>query len=347
MRTHCGKPFTWALGLVVLLGHGAAWAQGQDSSPGDRYLLIMSELLPGIYDNANQHYFDRRRGLPEPDRHGRVETTITRVEAPQFGEHVFLWVNRSRRPDAADAPPAASYRLATLTAGPGAAQVTMRHYLRMQGEITAADLETIRPSDLRRTEGCDYLFERRAGHFHGAQLERACRFEWEGEDVYTDNVIELAPEGLWFVDHKIRLDTGERITGVASGEPYWLERARLFHCYADIPGVGGGRDEPFERYDGLEIHDKGGVAWFETRSAPARRIGIRLQSVTWHVLNERGGVFNRDSLVLYAMERLSDGTVVDHGYAFTEPEAQRIGNNLKWMLVNCSITPREQARPQM
>ena len=65
------------------------------------------------------------------------------------------------------------------------------------------------------------------------------------------------------------------------------------------------------------------------------------------VLNERGGAFNRNSLVLYAMERLPDGSIQEHGYAFTEPAATRIGNNLKWMLVNCAITPRDEARPEL
>jgi len=72
-----------------------------------------------------------------------------------------------------------------------------------------------------------------------------------------------------------------------------------------------------------------------------------LQAVSWQVLNESNGNFNRDSLVLYAMEKLEDGSVKEHGYAFTAANADRIGMNMKWMLVNCSITPRDQARPEM
>jgi hypothetical protein len=72
-----------------------------------------------------------------------------------------------------------------------------------------------------------------------------------------------------------------------------------------------------------------------------------LRAVTWHVLNEKNGNFNRNSLVLYAMEKLADGSMKEHGYAFTDPAATRIGNNLKWMLVNCAIVPRDAARPEM
>jgi hypothetical protein len=94
------------------------------------------------------------------------------------------------------------------------------------------------------------------------------------------------------------------------------------------------------------------VHWFRSTAYPerglaARDIGLTLRAVTWHVLNEANGNFNRDSLVLSVMERLPDGSVKEHGYAFTDPDAERIAINLKWMLGNCAITPRDQARPEM
>jgi hypothetical protein len=323
-------------------------AQGQDSTVAERNLLVMAELLPGLYDNANQAYFDRRRGLPEDDRHRRVSVEIRRVDAPAFGRYAFLW---SSTATAADGQAQREDRIVTLAAGPGDDEVTMRHYLRMQGLITVEELADLRPGDLRRTDGCDYVFKRRADHFRGVQTPRACRFEWQGNEVYTDNEIQLSRSSLWYVDHKFAATTAVRLTGVGSGEPYWLERARVFHCYADIPGVGGGRNIPFERYDDIRLHDKGGTHWFRTRPTAAepgsRELGISLQAVTWHVLNERNGNFNRNSLVLYVMERLPDGSVKEHGYAFTDPGAERIGHNLKWILVNCAITPRDQARPEM
>lgn len=334
---------TWIVGAACLLLAPAALAQGQDSTPAERNLRVMAELLPGHYDNINQNYFDQRRKLPDADRHVRMSTTITRVEAPAFGPYAFLWVNRTTGADGERA----SWRLATLSADASAEDVVMRHYLRMEGEITAAELATLKPADLRRTEGCDYFFRRRADQFRGAQAEKACRFKWEGRDVYTANTIELAASSLWFVDHKFVAKTGERITGVASGEPFWLERSRLFHCYVDIPGVGGGRDIPFKRWDNITLDDKGGSYWFTSNETPPRELGIRLQNVTWHVLNEKNGYFNRNSLVLYAMEKLPDGSIKEHGYSFTDPTATRAGMNLKWMLINCAMTPRDLARPEM
>jgi hypothetical protein len=337
-----------ALSAALPLSPSPVHAQGQDSTAGERNLRIMVELLPGLYDNANQASFDGRRKLPAADRHARTSTTITRIDAPAFGRHAFLWVNRTETPQGT----VTSSRIATLAAGPGSDEVTMRHYLRMSGDIRPEELATLTPADLRRTEGCDYHFERRAEHFRGLQRPKACRFEWEGQPVYTDNEISLSRGDLFVHDHKYRVKDGQRITGVASGDPYWLERARIFHCYADVPGVGGGVDVPFERFDRFTLHDKGGVHWFRSTAYPerglaARDIGLTLRAVTWHVLNEANGNFNRDSLVLSVMEKLPDGSVKEHGYAFTDPGAERIAINLKWMLGNCAITPRDQARPEM
>lgn len=342
MFSHRGLPALLTfLALVVLPGFAAA--QGQDSTPGERYRLIMSEMLPGVYDNMNQHMFDGRRGLPQADRHKRMRTEITRIEAPHFGAHVFLWVNKYKEGD----QDKETFRVATLEESGSPDEFIMQHYFSDAESLSESDFETLKPGDLQRTDGCDYVFKRRASHFRGRQLSKACQFDWEGKQVYTDNEIELSETGLWFVDHKYVLDTGERITGVASGEPFWLERARKFHCYADVPGVGGGLDIPFERFDDMTLYDKGDFGWFETKLNEERELGVMLQAVTWHLNNEKDGDFNRDSLVLAVMEKMPDGSVTEHGYAFGEKDATRIGVNLKWMLANCAIVPRGEARPEM
>jgi hypothetical protein len=212
-----------ALVGVLALGAPAA-VQGKApaaATPGGS-LQAIARLLPGHYDNAAQSIDDERRSLPPADRHARILTTITRIVAPAFGPHAFLWVNETR----GESGTRRSYRIATLEAGPAAESVTMRHYLRMAGAITTQELATLTPAALRRTEGCDYVFVPTTAGFRGAQLPRACRFEWEGQPVYTDNDISLSPAALSFVDHKFVIATGQRVTGVASGEPFRLERLR-------------------------------------------------------------------------------------------------------------------------
>ena len=124
---------------------------------------------------------------------------------------------------------------------------------------------------------------------------------------------------------------------------YRLHRARAFECYADIPGVGGGRDEPYDRYAGLELHDQGGSAWFTSKEG--RRLGVSMLLVDWPI-NNYEGAFARDSLVVYLSEERDDGRK-ELGYAFTVPDADRIGINLKWILVNCYMQSNESVTPFM
>jgi len=123
-----------------------------------------------------------------------------------------------------------------------------------------------------------------------------------------------------------------------------LHRARQFTCYADIPGVGGGRDIPYTRYDNLSLHDQGAETWFVDEDG--RNLGLRLFNVDWPI-NNYDGYFTRDSLVIYVIEKLDDGSTKEHGYAFTLPEANRIGINLKWLLASCFMISGKVDTPTM
>ena len=107
--------------------------------------------------------------------------------------------------------------------------------------------------------------------------------------------------------------------------------------------MGGGRDEPYDRYAGLELHDQGGSAWFSSKEG--RRLGVSMLLVDWPI-NNYEAAFARDSLVVYVSEETAAGRQ-ELGYAFTVPEADRIGINLKWMLVNCFMQSNADITPFM
>jgi len=121
-----------------------------------------------------------------------------------------------------------------------------------------------------------------------------------------------------------------------------LDRARIFSCYIDLPGVGGGRDIPFKRYQISDVHDLGGEKWVTTDDG--QEIGINLFRVMW-TFNNLEGVFTRPSFVMYIKTKEEGNSVKEVSYAWTEPDAQRIGINLKWMLVNCYMVSNEDVVP--
>ena len=173
---------------------------------------------------------------------------------------------------------------------------------------------------------CPLFWKREAAQFRAAITE-GCSQSENGPVSLT-----LSKQQLWWE------------TTAKTANNFKFHRARSFTCYADIPGVGGGRDEPYRRYDGLSLHDQGDEAWFNTEDN--RALGVRLFLVDWPI-NNYIGYFTRDSLVIYIMEKMSTGTIKEHGYAFTVPEANRVGINLKWMLASCFMVSGQEATPSM
>lgn len=170
---------------------------------------------------------------------------------------------------------------------------------------------------------CNVLWRREAAQFRAEATGRC-------EDSSLPKGLLLAESGLW-------------VQRIADADFFTLDRARTFFCYVDIPGVGGGRDIPYQRYDDFELHDQGGSFWFDT--ADGRSLGVSMMLVDWPI-NNLEGIFTRNSLVLYINERTADGQQ-ELAYTFTVPEADRIGINLKWMLVNCFMQSNEEATPSM
>ena len=151
------------------------------------------------------------------------------------------------------------------------------------------------------------------------------------EDPGSPIALSLAQQQLWWSAR--RNDSAVK-----------LHRSRAFTCYADIPGVGGGRDEPYTRYDNLSLHDQGAETWFTDKDG--RTLGLRLFNVDWPI-NNYEGYFTRDSLVIYVVEKFDDGSTKEHGYAFTLPEANRIGINLKWLLASCFMVSGKVDTPTL
>ena len=181
-------------------------------------------------------------------------------------------------------------------------------------------------SDADGTPLCPVWWTRDAAQF-SATSDTAC-----AEGIDSPDALALGEQQFWWTPRG------------ASDAAVKLHRARQFTCYADIPGVGGGRDIPYTRYDNLSLHDQGAETWFVGKDG--RNLGLRLFNVDWPI-NNYDGYFTRDSLVIYVIEKLDDGITKEHGYAFTLPEANRIGINLKWLLASCFMISGKVDTPTM
>lgn len=302
------------LPVLALLLTVAAFGQGQDSHTADRDLQVLRVLLSGGYDNANQSYFDVRG--KRDIRHRRIHLDVEKIDAPEIGEYVFharsYWDN--------DRAVNAGQYLWVLSADHERGAVRMKSWSFDELPEKSGRLGM---ATLAGKASCDLHWRREAEQFR-ATLEESC-------DAAVIDEMVLGEKQLWLtLANKEAAD-------------YKLHRVREFGCYADIPGVGGGRPEPYERYDDFKIHDQGGAVWFTSKEG--RKLGISLFLVDWPI-NNYEGIFTRDSFVIYVSEEI-DGERKEHGYAFTVPEADRIGINLKWILASCFMKSNKFATPYM
>lgn len=114
------------------------------------------------------------------------------------------------------------------------------------------------------------------------------------------------------------------------GTAVTLLRARAFRCWASIPKrvakADGSPDWWFKA--GLAVHDRGGRLAVATDEAVPQRFSLRMRNV---VFPEPP---NRPSLVLYVH---GDDPVRALSYAWADPDAKRVGINLRTVQASCSL----------
>jgi len=260
-------------------------AQGQDSTTAERDILILAELLPGLYNNANQSYFDIRLKVDEDKRHAFVSREISRLENSNFEGFSFLVLGGS---DSKKTPTAVI-----------SFNVDYEHNAVRMKTFSVDGVSNVKSA--RYAKGCDLLWRQEAGQFRGRANGMLCS---KKADVARDMMLS-----------KDEVD-----------DHFALDRARIFSCYVDLPGVGGGRDIPFKRYQISDVHDLGGEKWVTTDDR--QQIGINLFRVMW-TFNNLKGVFTRPSFVVYIKTKEDGAEAKEISYAWAEPTAQRIGVNLK------------------
>lgn len=166
--------------------------------------------------------------------------------------------------------------------------------------------------------------------------------EEEGRAVPEWTAFEVADDGRWrTIDPYGRAQEDWRddtIPGLAlSEEGAWqingseLRLSRPFDCWISVRKFGdkpdGSADWSFA--NNLRTFDQGGRILVEG-NGEAPDVTFRLRNVTW-----ARGSSNRPSLVLYAHR---DDPELAESYAWTSPDADLIGINLRWVQGSCAPT---------
>lgn len=91
---------------------------------------------------------------------------------------------------------------------------------------------------------------------------------------------------------------------------------------------------------GIKLHDQGGRALVGGPESSTKAVIIRMRNVIWPPKPDGSTNNNRPSLVLYVhMSEEPDKAV---SYVWADPDATRIGINLRWMQASCTIDGKEK-----
>jgi hypothetical protein len=159
--------------------------------------------------------------------------------------------------------------------------------------------------------------------------------EWKGFEIATNGSDwrRVDPCGKPLTDwRKTMLPAGRNgdrfMTRTDSGIATELRRGRPCKCWAIVRRNAAKPDgsEDWSLHFNLTLQDQGGRALVEPRGAPP--VLIRLRNVIWPPPST-----NNPSLVLYIYKPDQLDRAVSYGWA--DPDARRLGINLRWVQANC------------
>ena len=198
----------------------------------------------------------------------------------------------------------------------------------VDAHLDPSKLEGLTPADTTNRPGCDVFWRRRASEFDGQMKEGACSFvsSRSGKRIIIDDDLILTDSEIWISD-RAEDEDGNYVFGHKEGIPHKNLKARRFECWIAALERDG---ENWSFASNLEIWDQGGTAWIATEEAEPQEVGIKMRNVRWPSGN------NRDSLVLYAYRGKDDKAA---SYVWSEPTAERLALNLRWMQASCTAAP--------
>ncbi len=293
----------------------------------DADLDLMMRYVEGRFDNHLQVWQQGEDGVADSLRHAHVHAVFARVEAPTLGDHV-VHVQQSLGSDPDRVRRQRLYAFARGE-GPDAGHVVLTIYAFpddavRDGPLDSALLARLTPETLRPRPGCDMVWTREGDAFRGETRDGACPPSHPGPLRVAEDVVYLDADEVW---------TG----GHPTTAPYRLRRADVFTGWAVLRADGSESVEPapdsaFIMVGDLSLHDEGQRQRLVTADGRDLGVTVELAQLVYQA--------SRTAILKLALYR--DGEDRAFAYTWADPDAGRIGLNLRWVQVGLT---RDGGRP--
>jgi hypothetical protein len=300
----------------------------------DKDVATIVQWLDGAWDNSEQWHFAREQNVAEELRNPRVHSIFRKVDLPALGENVF-YVQQYLNDD-----PAKIYRQRFYVFAADYAKQAVRLDILTPKDAEAVKDAHLDPSKLagmtadavEATPGCEVYWRRNGEHFNGAMVKDACRVVSErlGKTIVINDDLMLSETELWIND-QARDEQGGYVFGNKANEPVKVRKLRPFSCWVSTlkPGSDPEDQANWSFAANQPIHDQGGRLWLEPGEKANVKVGLKMRNVVWPYGR------NQPSLVLYVYDEANPEKAVS--YSWADPDATRVGINLRWMQASCSL----------
>jgi hypothetical protein len=313
--------FLWAAGCGAT---GAA-----EPTPLARFL----EWFPGEYDNHEQVWQEKLDNAAHP--HERIHHIFAPVGVPALGEHVF-YVEQYLEGDPARIYRQRLYQIDAI--GDDEIRLTiwrLREEARFRNaHRTPAALVTLAATDLVATPGCEVRWRwQPEGHFHGQMGDGTCRYRsgQSGGMIRVQDDLRLTASELWIRDEAFD-DAGQRVFGHPEGLHHINRKVSYYSGWGGIKARGptAARDDDDWHFSREIVMHNEGQRWrvLDSQGKPS---GYALELARLTYQNTRTAI-----LKLGLVDEATGETVA---YSWANPEASRIGINLRW--AQAGLTLRE------
>ena len=285
-------------------------------------MALMMKWFEGRFDNFAQTHDEKDDKAEFP--HERIHSIFARVSLPAIGENVF-YVQQY-----ADGDPVKIYRqrLYSFVANKTEKAIELRIYTFpnekavLDAYLDPTKLNGVTPAKMESTPGCEVYWRRDGDKFVGTMKPNACKVvsKRSGKTLIITDDLFLTKDEIWIND-QAKDDQGNYVFGNKSGTHHKLKRVHWFEGWSGIMKNGSTpmmqQDPPPDAYDGqrnIVLHDQGGLVKL------SEKYSVELSQLAY-----------KNGTRVLKLGVIDNATGKTIAYTWTNPDAERIGINLRWL----------------
>lgn len=319
------------VGASLLLCACAGRERGPPSTPSAPSVKEFLGWIEGEWSNNEQVWqqgVDQKAGRPVADPVERVLTRVQRAEVPALGRQVLYVVERG------DGVGLLRQRLYVLEADGELLRLTpytvLDPVLAQQIQEDPSRAAGLTLEGVRTLPGCALLWRRMAASYQGRIDPATCRYLRDGREYRLDGEFELGADRLRWHERELDPSGGARLswTRLVSRKLRYFDGWAVLHRKGPQAAPG---DDDYMIVRPLRLHSEGQIIELKWEDGRPTGYAIELAQLT----------YQSSGIPILKLALIDQSSGKSFAYTWTNPEAKRIGINLRW--IQAGFTEAEPA----